>query len=67
MKRSWTNIKVLEPKILSMRAAGKTRSETAYELGLNKSKIKTGLTDTTRKQNVKKQDFDQRDVGVNLP
>jgi len=36
MKRSWTNIKVLEPKIMAMRAAGKTRREIADELGVKK-------------------------------
>ncbi len=40
MKRSWTNIKAYEPKILEMRAAGKTRHEIADELGLNKIQIK---------------------------
>jgi hypothetical protein len=43
MKRSWTNIKVLEPKILAMRAAGKTRREIADELGLKKIQIKAWI------------------------
>jgi predicted transcriptional regulator len=43
MKRSWTNIKGLEPRILAMRAAGKTRSEIADELGLNKIQIKNWI------------------------
>jgi len=42
-KRSWTNIKALEPKILAMRAAGKTRREIADELGLNKTQIKNWI------------------------
>lgn len=40
MKRSWTNIKAFELKILAMRAAGKTRREIANELGLNKNSDK---------------------------
>ena len=43
MKRSWTNIRAFEPKILAMRAAGKTRREIADELGLNKIQIKNWI------------------------
>ena len=43
MKRSWTNIKAFEPKILAIRAAGKTRREIADELGLNKTQIKNWI------------------------
>lgn len=43
MKRSWTNIKAFEPKILAMRAAGKTRREIADELGLSKIQIKNWI------------------------
>ena len=43
MKRSWVNIKALEPKILAMRAAGKTRREIAEKLGLNKIQIKNWI------------------------
>ena len=43
MKRSWTNIKELEPQILAMRAAGKTRGEIADKLGLNKIQIKNWI------------------------
>ena len=43
MKRSWTNIRELEPKILEMRLAGKTRREIANELGLNKIQIKNWI------------------------
>ncbi|NCC16884.1 MAG: helix-turn-helix domain-containing protein [Clostridia bacterium] len=40
MKRNWTNIKELEPQIMAMREAGKTRRQIAEELGLNKTQIK---------------------------
>lgn len=43
MKRSWTKIKEFEPKILVMRAAGKTRQKIADELGLNKIQIKNWI------------------------
>ena len=43
MKRSWMDIKAFEPKILEMRAAGKTRREIADELGLNKIQIKNWI------------------------
>ena len=43
MKRSWNNIKALEPNILAMRAAGKTRQGIADELGLNKIQIKNWI------------------------
>ena len=40
MPRKYTKIKVLEPEIIAMRAAGKTRREIAESLGLEKSQIK---------------------------
>ncbi|WOC32476.1 MULTISPECIES: hypothetical protein [Caproicibacterium] len=43
MKRSWTNIKAFEPKILAMRAAGKTRQEIADELGLRQHRTEKKL------------------------
>lgn len=43
MKRSWTNIKELEPQILEMRAEGKTRREIADKLGLSKIQIKNWI------------------------
>ena len=49
MKRSWTNIKVLEPKIMAMRAAGKTRREIANELGLKKIQIKSWINRHNKK------------------
>ena len=41
MSRKYTKIKELEPQILAMRAAGKTRKEIAESLGLEKSQIKS--------------------------
>lgn len=43
MKRSWANIKELEPQILAMRAAGKTRCEIGEKLGLSKIQIKNWI------------------------
>lgn len=43
MKRSWVNIKALEPQILAMREAGKTRQEIADALGLNKVQVKNWI------------------------
>ena len=40
MSRKRTKIKVLAPKIIAMRAEGKTRREIAEALGLEKSQIK---------------------------
>ena len=40
MSRKYTKIKELEPEILKMRVAGKTRREIAESLGLEKSQIK---------------------------
>ena len=40
MSRKYTKIKALEPEIIAMRAAGKTRREIAEALGLEKSQIK---------------------------
>ena len=39
-KRKWTNIKALEPEIIAMRKAGKTRREIAEHFGLEKEQIK---------------------------
>ena len=41
MKRSWTNIKAFEPKILAMRAAGKTRREIAGRIRIKEKSDKT--------------------------
>ena len=43
MSRKYTKIKELEPQILAMRAAGKTRREIAESLGLEKSQIKNWI------------------------
>ncbi len=43
MKRSWVNIKALEPQILVMRATGKTRREIGGKLGLSKIQIKNWI------------------------
>ncbi len=43
MSRKYTKIKELEPQILAMRAAGKTRREIAERLGLEKSQIKNWI------------------------
>jgi len=40
MKRSYTNLKALEGRIIELRNAGKTRQEIADELGLRKEQIK---------------------------
>ena len=42
-KRKWTNIKVMEPEIIAMRAAGKTQREIAEYFGLEKEQIKSWI------------------------
>ncbi|MDD4844926.1 MAG: imidazolonepropionase [Anaerotignum sp.] len=49
MKRSWIKIKEFEPKILAMRAAGKTRQEIQDKLGLNKIQIKNWINRHNKK------------------
>ena len=49
-KRKWTNIKAIEPKIIAMRAEGKTRSEIAEYLGLEKEQIKNWVNRYNREQ-----------------
>ena len=49
MKRSWTNIKELEPQILEMRATGKTRREIADILGLNSVQVKNWINRHNKK------------------
>jgi Putative ATPase subunit of terminase (gpP-like). len=39
-KRTWTNVRAMEPRILAMREAGMTRQEIADKLGMNKKQIK---------------------------
>ena len=50
MSRKYTKIKELEPEILKMRAAGKTRKEIAESLGLEKSQIKSWISRYNREQ-----------------
>ena len=42
-KRKYTNIRSIEPEIISMREAGMTRQQIADALGLEKSKIKNWI------------------------
>ena len=49
-KRKWTNIKELEPEIIAMREAGKTRREIAEHLGLEKEQIKNWINRYNREQ-----------------
>lgn len=49
-KRKWTNIKALEPEIIAMRKAGKTRQEIAEHLGLEKEQIKNWISRYNREQ-----------------
>lgn len=49
-KRKWTNIKALEPEIIAMREAGKTRREIAEHLGLEKEQIKNWISRYNREQ-----------------
>lgn len=44
MSRKYVKMKELEPQILAMRAAGKTRSEIAESLGLEKKQIANWVT-----------------------
>ena len=39
MKREYTQIKAIEPRIVEMRKAGRTRQEIADELGLSKKQV----------------------------
>lgn len=50
MKRKYTKIKEIEPEILSMRAAGKTRKEIAETLGLEKKQIENWVSRHNREQ-----------------
>ena len=43
MSRKYTKIKMFEPEIIAMRAAGKTRREIAEALGLEKVQIKNWI------------------------
>lgn len=49
-KRKWTNIKALEPEIIAMREAGKTRREIAEHFGLEKEQIKNWISRYNREQ-----------------
>lgn len=49
-KRKWTDIKALEPEIIAMREAGKTRREIAEHLGLEKEQIKNWISRYNREQ-----------------
>lgn len=49
-KRKWTNIKALEPEIIAMRTAGKTRREIAEHFGLEKEQIKNWINRYNREQ-----------------
>ena len=49
-KRKWTNIKALEPEIIAMCKAGKTRQEIAEHLGLEKEQIKNWINRYNREQ-----------------
>jgi len=50
MSRKYTKIKVLEPEIIAMRAAGKTRKEIAEALGLEKVQIKSWINRYNKEQ-----------------
>jgi len=43
MKRQWTNMQVMERRIIELRKAGKTRQEIADELGVKKMQIKNWI------------------------
>lgn len=49
-KRKWTNIKAIEPEIIAMRQAGKTRQEIADHFGLEKEQIKNWVGRYNREQ-----------------
>ena len=50
MKRKWTDMQALEPKILRMREEGRTRQEIADTLGLEKKQIANWVTRYNRRQ-----------------
>ena len=50
MSRKHTKIKVLEPQIIAMREAGKTRREIAEALGLEKVQIKNWINRHNKEQ-----------------
>lgn len=49
-KRKWTDMKALEPEIVAMRKAGKTRQEIADNLGLSKKQIINWVTRYNKEQ-----------------
>ena len=49
-KRKYTRIKEIEPTIIAMREAGKTRREIAEKLGLEKSQIKNWIARENRRK-----------------
>lgn len=49
-KRKWTDIKSIEPELLAMRAAGKTRREIAEHFGLEKEQIKNWVSRYNREE-----------------
>jgi len=57
MSRKYTKIKELEPQIIAMREAGKTRREIAEALGLEKSQIKNWVNRYNKEQQ-------QREAGI---
>ena len=50
LKRKYTHIKELEPKLLAMRKAGYTRKEIADKFGLEKEQIKSWINRYNREQ-----------------
>lgn len=50
MKRKWTDLQRLEPDILRMRNAGRTRQEIADALGLEKKQIKNWINRYNHRQ-----------------
>lgn len=52
MKRQYTHIKILEPEIIKMREAGKTRQEIADAMGLSKEQIKNWVRRYNRESEV---------------
>ena len=50
MSRKYTKIKELEPQILELRAAGKSRSEIAQTLGLENVQIKNWINRYNKEQ-----------------
>ena len=50
MSRKYTKIKMFEPEIIAMRAAGKTRREIAEALGLEKVQIKNWINQHNKEQ-----------------